>query len=186
LIPFSIDALRREPWRNGAGWTRTVCTHEDDNQVLWRVSLADITATAAFSRFEGMERIAVMVSGTQLRLFNAEVQLNFDGIGSQIQFPGEWALQCRAPEQETQLLNIMLRRGKAQARVEVIKGSAFTLRPNGSQVVLVLRGQFQLFTASGVRHTLVARHGIRREPLDEVSHLEPVSEDAIMVCCTLN
>jgi len=186
LIPFSIDALRREPWRNGAGWTRTVCAQQEDQQILWRISVADITAAGAFSQFEGMQRMAIMVHGERLRLFNAEVQLDFDGMGSQIQFPGEWALQCIAPEGETQLLNIMVLRGRAQARVEVVKGSAFTLNQNGSQVVLVLCGQFQLFATSGVRHTLTARQGMRWEQMDEVWRVEPVGDDAIMVCCTLS
>ena len=37
------------------------------------------------------------------------MRLAFDGPGSVVQFPGEWALQCDAPEVPTQLFNIMAR-----------------------------------------------------------------------------
>jgi environmental stress-induced protein Ves len=185
LIPFAIDALRSEPWRNGAGWTRTVCAHAVDGEVLWRISVADITGAGAFSQFEGMERTAVMVQGGRLKLSNAEVQFDFDGMGAKIQFPGEWSLDCSAPATATQLLNIMVRRGRAQAQVEVVKGAAFTLNPGGAQMVLVLRGQFNLQSARGRHHTVLARHGVHWQQLDQAWRAEPVGDDARMVCCTL-
>jgi environmental stress-induced protein Ves len=185
LTPFAIDALPREPWRNGAGWTRTVCAHEEDGEVLWRISVADITAAGPFSQFAGMDRTAVMVQGGRLQLSNADGQLQLDGIGSQIQFPGEWALHCSAPQGTTQLLNIMVRRGQATARVEVVDNAAFTRTPGGEQLVLVLRGSYQLQSAAGANHTLQARTGLHGQALQEDWHAEPLGADAVLVWCTL-
>ena len=181
LTPFALDALAREPWRNGAGWTRTVCVHAVADQVLWRVSVADITAAGKFSQFDGMDRTAVMVQGGQLRLSNADVQLDFDGIGSQLQFPGEWSLHCSAPQGTTQLLNIMVRRGQATARVEVVKNKALSLIPGGSQLVQMLLGSFQLRSSAGVSHTLQARHGVHWQALEEDWRAEPLAADAVLV-----
>jgi environmental stress-induced protein Ves len=186
LTPFAIDALRSEPWRNGAGWTRTVCVHAVEDQVLWRVSVADITAAGQFSQFAGMDRTAVMVQGGQLRLSNADVQLDFDGLGSQLQFPGEWSLHCAEPEGPTQLLNIMVRRGQASARVEVVKNKALTLTPGGQQLVLVLRGSFQLRSSAGTSHTLQARTGLHWQRLEEDWRAEPLGADAVMAWCALS
>jgi uncharacterized protein len=185
LTPFAIDALRSEPWRNGAGWTRTVCSQQVDGQLLWRISVADITAAGAFSQFEGMDRTAVMVQGARLKLSNAEVQLDFDGMGSTIQFPGEWALDCSAPATATQLLNIMVLRGRAELQVEVVKGTGHTLSAGAARVVLVLRGQFTLQSAGGARHTLAARHGMHWQQLDQAWGVEPVGAEPLMVCCTV-
>lgn len=186
LTPFAIDALRSEPWRNGAGWTRTVCAHAAEDQVLWRVSVADITAAGQFSQFEGMDRTAVMVQGGRLQLSNDSVQLNFDGLGSQLQFPGEWSLHCSAPEGTTQLLNIMVRRGPASAQVDVIENTALTLEPGEQQLVLVLRGSYQLRSSAGSSHTLQARTGTHWHAREETWRAEPLSADAVLVCCAFN
>jgi environmental stress-induced protein Ves len=200
FTPFAIDALRCEPWRNGAGWTRTICAQHvpqasapasaqagntAEAPVLWRVSVADITAAGQFSQFEGMDRTAVMVQGGRLQLSNAAVQLNFDGIGSQLQFPGEWSLHCSEPEGTTQLLNIMVRRGQASARVQVLKGTTLTLTPGGQQVALVLRGSYQLQSTGGKRHTLQARTGMHWQAHQENWRAEPLGADAVLVWCTL-
>ena len=57
---LALADLPREPWRNGAGWTRPVARAEADGsgggELLWRVSLAEISQAAPFSRFPGLDR----------------------------------------------------------------------------------------------------------------------------------
>lgn len=184
---FDIDTLPREPWRNGAGWTRTLrAQHAVDGQLLWRASVADITAAGPFSQFADMDRTAVMVRGGRLQLSNDAVQLDFDGPGSQIQFPGEWALHCAAPVCETQLLNIMALRGQATARVQVLENQALTLAPGGAQLLLVLRGSFHVQSSAGISHTLQVRTGMHWQALDEEWRAEPLGADAVLVGCVLS
>ncbi len=189
LNPFAIDELVPEPWQNGAGWTRTLCSHVVDGEVLWRVSVADITAASDFSQFPGMDRTAVMVRGGRLQLSNAEGQLHLDRVGSQIRFPGEWALRCSLPDHHkkpTQLLNIMVRRGQVQGRVDTVTGTAHALlADNCPGLVLVLRGAFQWTSANDSRHILQARQGIQWQHLAQDWHADPLECDATMVCCTL-
>jgi environmental stress-induced protein Ves len=198
FTPFAIDALRCEPWRNGAGWTRTICAQQPSTAPsmqangaskqppLWRISVADITAAGQFSQFEGMDRTAVMVQGGRLQLSNDAVQLDFDGIGSQIQFPGEWSLYCSEPQVPTQLLNIMVQRGQAAARVQVLENTALTLASGTQQLVLVLRGSFRLQSPDGGSQTLQARHGLHWQALDAGWSVEPQGADAVLVCCSLS
>ena len=144
LRRFALAELPREPWKNGAGWTRTIASHEVDGQTRWRVSVANIEAAGPFSRFDGMDRTAVMVRGARLRLANEYEALTFDGPGSQVRFPGEWALHCDAPHIPTQLWNVMVRRGRGRAGVRIARDEAVTLRLVPQVLVLVLRGQFDL------------------------------------------
>jgi environmental stress-induced protein Ves len=153
--------------------------------VLWRISVADITAASVFSQFEGMDRTAVMLRGGSLQLSNHQVQMNFAGTGSQIQFPGEWLLQCSEPECPTQLFNIMVRRGQACADVELLENQAHCLTPGGAQVALVLRGCYRLRSDSGASHTLQARQGVHSQAVAETWRAELLEEDGAMVCCTL-
>ena len=185
LTPFAIDDLPREPWRNGAGWTRTVSVHTMEDQVLWRVSVADITAEGEFSQFAGMDRTAVMVQGGQLQLSNDSIRLEFDGVGSLIQFPGEWSLHCSAPAVTTQLLTIIVKRGQAALRLQVMENTALALSPGGQQLLLVLRGSVQLQSSVGGNHTLQARTGMHCEELDEGWYARPLGADAVMVWCAL-
>jgi environmental stress-induced protein Ves len=113
------------------------------------------------------------------------VQLDFDGIGSQIQFPGEWSLYCSEPQVPTQLLNIMVQRGQAAARVQVLENTALTLTPVGQQMLLVLRGSFRLQSPDGSSLSLQVRHGLHWQALDAAWRAEPLGADAVMVCCTL-
>lgn len=182
---FRVDDLPREPWRNGAGWTRTVCSREVGGQPCWRVSVADITAAGPFSRFEGMDRTAVMVCGGGLCLSNADVRLVFDGPGSVVQFPGEWALRCDAPEVPTQLLNILVRRGSAGARVLLAADEPLALPPGGQQVALVLRGQFELVSPTGARHILGAGEGVHWQWQDAGWRTVPITGGGAMVWCAL-
>lgn len=182
---FRIDDLPREPWRNGVGWTRPVCSREVGGQPWWRVSVADITAAGPFSRFEGMDRIAVMLSGGALCLSNADVRLAFDGPGSVVQFPGEWALQCDAPVLPTQLFNIMARRGSAGVRVLLAADEPLTLPPGGHQVALVLRGQFELVPPTGARHILGAGEGVHWQSQGVGWCTAPIGGRGAMVWCAL-
>ncbi len=182
---FRIDDLPRERWRNGAGWTRTVCSREVGGQPWWRVSVAEISAAGPFSRFEGMDRIAVMLSGGGLCLSNAQVRLRFDGPGSVVQFPGEWDLQCDAPALPAQLFNIMVRRGSAGARVLLAADEPLALPPGGYQVALVLHGQFALVSPAGARHTLGAGEGVHWQWQDAGGCAVPITRGGAMVWCAL-
>lgn len=182
---FGIDQLPREPWRNGAGWTRTVCSRDVDGQLRWRVSVADITGAGPFSCFEGMDRTAVMVRGARLCLSNAEVRLAFDGPGSLLQFPGEWALECDAPELPTRLLNVMVRRGSAQARVLVAADEASSLPAGSEQVALVLRGRFELRFPDDTRLVVAEGEGVHCSGQGAPCRALPLADDAILTWCAL-
>ena len=163
-----------------------MCSHEVDGQLRWRVSVADITAAGPFSRFEGMDRTAVMVRGARLCLSNAGHLLVVDGPGSVLRFPGEWALQCGAPAEPTRLLNIMVRRGSARAQVLVAEAEAVTLPAGGAQVALVLRGQFDLLLPDGGQHTLEAGDGVHWTWQDAAWRAVPVAGDGAMVWCAVH
>jgi environmental stress-induced protein Ves len=81
----SLDAAARQPWRNGGGTTRELLTWPPDQPWTVRISVADITASGPFSRFEGIERWFAVLEG-------AGVELRVGG-GAQRLYPGTDALQ---------------------------------------------------------------------------------------------
>lgn len=54
------------PWKNGAGKTREVISYPAGSSVkdfVWRVSMAEVSVSSAFSLFAGIKRILAVISG---------------------------------------------------------------------------------------------------------------------------
>jgi environmental stress-induced protein Ves len=66
VLHLPAHRYERQPWRNGAGSTREIW--REGKGPDWRVSIADIEADGAFSRFPGLLRRLVLLSGDGLRL----------------------------------------------------------------------------------------------------------------------
>lgn len=112
--------LPPEPWKNGGGVTRTLAVDDAASARMmptrWRVSVADITRDGAYSRFPGVDRVSVVLSG-------AGVALRGDGVdiallpGRAVAFAGDVALQSHLLEGAVRVLNLFVLRGAVQAQV---------------------------------------------------------------------
>lgn len=149
---FVLDELPAEPWRNRGGVTRTIAAAAQDDEVIWRVSAADITQAGAFSRFEGMNRTAVLIRGQRLELAGGRRHIAFEGLGHTAHFDGDELLHASVPEQAARLWNVMTRRGRAMATVEEHHDGAIDIEPRRVTFVFVLRGRYLL--QSGGRELL--------------------------------
>ena len=147
--------------------------------------MADIGAAGPFSRFDGMDRTAVMVRGGGLCLSGKTEVLRFDGPGSFAQFPGELALQCDAPELPTQLWNVMVRRGQAQADLLIVEDETVPLPFAPDLLLLVLRGRFAL-TLSGTEPLVLATgEGLHLKGLVAPAYLAPSQANSLLLVTAL-
>jgi len=165
LRRFAVDTLTREAWKNGGGWTRTVASQKAMGELRWRVSVADIGASGPFSRFDGMERTAVMVRGGDLCLSSETEAWHFDGPGSFAQFSGERELQCSKPGVPTQLWNVMVRRGQAEANLLIAEDQTVDLPLAPDVLALVLRGRFELALHGAEAQTFASGEGLHLQGL---------------------
>lgn len=182
---FRLDALPREPWKNGGGWTRTVASRTAGGQLSWRVSVADIDAAGPFSRFEGMDRSAVMLRGGHLALQGDAGGRTFEGPGSQAHFPGELALHCGAPAQPAQLWNVMVRRGHVRSVVRLLREERIELPAVPDVLVLVLQGRFVLQGAGAGGGALSPGEGLHRQGDHPVSRLMAVAPGSLLLLTEL-
>ncbi|WP_306333700.1 HutD family protein [Streptomyces sp. KL118A] len=112
------SAYRSVPWKNGGGITREVADGAD-----WRVSVADVAGDGAFSVFPGLDRVITPVEG-------GGMVLTVDGtpwpVGplTPFAFPGDAATDCRVTAGAVRNLNVMTRRGRATAQVEIVTVTA--------------------------------------------------------------
>lgn len=123
------SGLPPEPWKNGAGVTRTLAV---DTQPVprWRVSIADIDRDGPYSRFPGHDRVSVVLSGQGVTLQGdgKEIRL-LPGVPTA--FAGDVAFQSRLQDGPVRVLNLFVLRGAAQAAVSGF-GGGHPRRPSWS------------------------------------------------------
>ncbi len=140
---------RRMAWSNGGGTTYEVATSPEGaglDGFDWRISLADVAASGPFSPFPGIDRSLVLVDG-------AGMELEIDGATTALRrhdvahFAGEQAVSCRLTHGPTRDLNVMTRRDRCTAMVEVVDVEAVPLLaavPPALLVVVCIEGQVLL------------------------------------------
>lgn len=168
LRRFALADLSREPWRNGKGWTRPVAQAGQPDQPVWRVSLAEITQGAPFSRFEGLDRIAVLAAGGPVTLHGEGRDWPLRMPGDRACFPGELALANTAPEREALIWNVMTRRGQARAEVDTHGEGTVSLDADVDTLIWVVSGRYALRDAQGRELCLLGEaEGLHRPPVSK-------------------
>ena len=190
VIP--ANEYRRMRWKNGAGWTREIHAEPSADDWTWRLSIAEIEQDASFSKFPGVERELVLLSGNGLRLRFEE------GGGAhellpphqRLRFAGERTVTGELIDGRTEDFNLMWRRDAVRAELwyRPLAGTMVVFVDPGATWVLHLiagrtridgapslgwlaQGDTALLTAGEVRERYPVEGGgeallIRIEPLD--------------------
>lgn len=162
-MPTSTIILRDHkamPWPNGAGITYEVTRSPESGDFDWRISLADIDNDGPFSVMPGIDRVVVLMEG-------GHMVLTEDGTPHSVAelevfaFAGERSFDCTLPEGPARDLNIMTRRGRVEADVQVLHAGAHAIPADGHTHVLVaLRGATEVDEhALAYRDAAVIRDG---------------------------
>ncbi|QWT19988.1 HutD family protein [Bacillus sp. NP157] len=124
IIPF--DALVAVPWKNGLGITRELAVEPHGASMedfAWRVSIADVDTASPFSVFPGIDRTIVLLDGAGFTMVldgDREHALTTPCVP--FAFPGEARVDVRLAGGATRDFNLMVRRGVATARLDVLQG----------------------------------------------------------------
>lgn len=124
------------PWKNGRGVARQIAAFPADadyESLDWQVSRPTIERDTPFSKLPGLDRQFMLVSGNglTLRLRSTEdridVEQRIDRPLKPFAFGGEWDVECELAGGAVEVLNVMTRRGRAAARIEVREVTATAL-----------------------------------------------------------
>jgi environmental stress-induced protein Ves len=137
--------LVESPWRNGGGLTREVATApvQEAGEFDWRVSIADVDRSGAFSAFPGVDRVITLLEGDGM-------VLTVDGVERTLRphepfaFAGESDTSCRLPGGPTRDLNVMTRRGRTTGELTVRELAGEPVELTGHAVAVVLDGSLRL------------------------------------------
>lgn len=131
-------------WKNGQGRTRQLAIYPADaggDDFLWRISVAEVDSAAPFSSFPGVDRQIVLLHGAGFTMTLDKQQRHaLTAPFEPFAFPGEADVEVALAGGATRDFNVMLRRGKATGRIEVLRGE-------GSHSVE--RGVVLLYCATG-------------------------------------
>ncbi|CAG4901877.1 HutD/Ves family protein [Paraburkholderia gardini] len=120
--------LVASPWKNSGGVTREVVVQPEGaalDTFVWRVSVADVAQPGPFSRFAGIDRTLVLLSGAGMLLDDAEGHTHALTQPLDIaRFTGEASIDARLVDGATRDFNLMVRRGAATGDVEVWRGES--------------------------------------------------------------
>ncbi|MFM0418865.1 HutD/Ves family protein [Paraburkholderia aromaticivorans] len=113
---IAIQPLARfaaQAWRNGGGTTRPLAGHANGG---WRISLADVTRNGPYSRFPGVTRLSLIVSGAGVRLRDGDRTVVLPP-GQPVAYEGDMAWAASLDDGPVVALNTMAAHGRFVARI---------------------------------------------------------------------
>ena len=159
------------PWKNGRGIAHQIAASPAGagyDNFDWQVSRPEIAADGPFSSFPGLDRQFMLVTGNGLTL---KIRSSTDGLSfdrpidaplEPFAFCGEWDVECVLRDGPVQVFNVMSRRGRAGARLEIVEAGAARpiAKPAGETLlVYVARGPVKAWGRWG-KATLAADDSI--------------------------
>jgi environmental stress-induced protein Ves len=137
------DCVTR-PWKNGGGIAHRIAISPPDaeSDFAWQANLAEISADGPFSHYPGIDRHFVIAAGNGVELKIVADDVAFAQEVRPLQAPfafrGDWSVHCRLLDGPTRAFNILTRRGRVGASVQIAALEAMTVvrKAANEQVVL--------------------------------------------------
>jgi environmental stress-induced protein Ves len=172
------DSLTPKPWKNGGGVTREIAAGPRGTSLdafAWRLSLADVASDGAFSCFAGVDRVLVLLDGAGMRLTEADGRVHtLDAPLAIARFAGETPIHATLIEGPTRDFNVMVRRDRARATVDVRRGSCSPDARHDLTFIFCVRGSIDIKADGDTRHMLETGDTLR---LDRAAALRCEASD---------
>ncbi len=122
IVRLATDDCPVKPWANGGGLTQEVAAVFDEaDQLVWRVSIAEIAHDGPFSLFPGMERLHTIIGGAGLELLGEDTNLSVRPLRP-LRFSGALPLSARLLDGVCRAFNVIFDPRKVMAEIEVRTG----------------------------------------------------------------
>ena len=182
---LKAENYREGRWLNGLGlsWDIAAAPHDAGAKDFdWRMALARIDTSVAFSHYSNVDRIFTLIEGKALDLvFNDHKVLKVDKRFVPYEFPGDVKTACVVNYGSCRALNVFIRRGAWSASVRVLNANEdLNIICQQTTLAFALQGSFKL-AAGG---TLNCRDTLYLSPGDS-ANLKPQSADALLYVVTL-
>ena len=150
MIKF-IDQLnyQKKLWKNGRGTTQEIAVSHSGEDYDWRMSMADIVESGPFSSFPGMERILVLLTGSEIGINHQGRPLEkFLPLLSPYQFSGDWQTSATIREKGRDF-NLIYRRDKFVGSIELMSSASQSKLIQSKDIAAVFCLQGKIKTEHG-------------------------------------
>lgn len=155
LVHLTPADSRRVPWKNGRGVTEELAIWPagaafERGDFDWRISKASVADGGPFSAFPGFERVLVVTDGDGLVVSHGDAAPRARvGLLAPYRFDGEWTTTAELIGGPVRDFNVMTRRGRVRADVQVMRRSGEFALARGHAFVHVLCGEVALRVGGG-------------------------------------
>lgn len=186
LQRFSLEDLTEEPWRNGGGVTRTLMRRDNGDKPLWRISVADITGNAPFSRFEGLDRHSVLVEGYNVTLCGDWGAWSLSSVGDIARYPGELSVRTELGCALARFFNVMADRTQMRVDLRVSSSPREDIVVAGDGALMVMDGDVDVVMDGNVSTRLSKNDGLLFDGFRDSLHLHFKDGPCHWLLTTLN
>jgi uncharacterized protein len=181
------------PWKNGLGTTTEIVRVDDeDGELLWRVSVADVASDGPFSSFAGYDRVIATIEGAGMIIAHPTLGRSARlGALEPYAFSGDWETGCALVGGPVRDFNLITRRGRIGGTVDVMRlapGERRELRHDSTDATLVyvVGGVLRVGTRDGERDVSAGDSALATAA-GELSHLAATDANpAVALVVTLS
>lgn len=148
--PMSVTRLSAakypaQSWKNGLGVSQTIAgfpLRAGFDTLLWQVGSTEIVADCPFSLLPGLDRQFMVIEGAGVELTCVDeagrTTVNrVSPLQTPFAFRGDWRTSCRLLDGPVKVFNVMTRRGKYSAKVEVASATQSAGAPAADTLLAV-------------------------------------------------
>ncbi len=163
---YSPESFRLCPWKNGLGTTRELYAAygEDQNNYLWRISMAGVVQDGPFSDFPGYDRVLVLLEGhgmtMECRGEETVQQIALKKPLDMAFFSGDWKTSATLTQGKVSDFNVITQRQHCHAKVDIFRAPEPALLPSGGTnlVAYLPFGEGKLISCHKEEQTLPRGH----------------------------
>lgn len=116
-----LSDLVEIPWKNGGGITREIAEARLGEDLLWRLSMADVARGGPFSDFTGLMRILTVIDGGGMDLITPAGTLHA-AFAAPVRFDGGLSVVAHLLDGPLRDLNLMYYPGRVEGDVVILRG----------------------------------------------------------------
>ncbi|PJG44002.1 histidine uptake and utilization operon protein HutD [Acinetobacter tandoii] len=184
LTPSDYRKMR---WKNGAGYTLELARSAGDDlaEFDWRISMADVTTSGAFSPFHGMQRILTVLEGEGLAL-QVDGKSHILQTLQSLPFSGDSAVSCELLAGPIRDFNLIYQPERYAARYQWIVSHQASDFFSSADIVFIFNSSLEVLDirVEGELFQLEQQHSLYLHSHQNVKHILFPSS-TLRQCCLI-
>ncbi len=145
MIHLPAAQHQAQPWKNGLGVSYTIADFPQGagfESVLWQVGHTDIRVDCPFSDLPGLDRLFMVIEGKGVELTcvdeaGRKTINRVEPLQAPFAFRGDWQTSCRLLDGPVKVFNVMTRRDRFSANVEIVSSTSPARAAPGETLIAV-------------------------------------------------